>query len=130
MQQVYLVYSDDYDPRERRTVARKTWQPGMVEPAYVDTMRQPITAAEPVLDSADDTGTVYVSHDATPQAQARISIDGHGPVRGVISGLIIVVVLAVIWHLLTAGQLLAAALVLGVAVFGAYGLTHGQEEDQ
>jgi len=132
MQHVYLVYSDDYNPRERRTVARKTWQPGMVEPAYVDTMRRPIHTATPLTtdDNGDETGTVYVSRDATPQAQPHISIDGHGPVRGVISGLIIVVVLAVIWHLLTTGQLLAAALVLGIAVFGAYGLTHGQEEDQ
>jgi len=130
MQHVYLVYSDDYDPRERHTVARKTWQPGMVEPAYVDTMRRTVKAVADSPNEDDDTGAVYVSHDATPQAQPRISVDGHGPVRGAISGLIIFVVLAVIWHLLTAGQLLAAALVLGIAVFGAYGLTHGQEENQ
>jgi len=125
MQQVYLVYSDDYDPRERRTVARKVWQPGMVEPAYVDMMRRPVTAVEPVPDSDDDTGTVYVTQDPAPQAQPYITVDGHGPIRGAISGLIIFVFLAVIWHLLTTGQTLAAALVLGVAVFGAYGLAKG-----
>jgi len=126
MQQVYLVYSDDYNPRERRTVARKTWQPGMVEPAYVDTMRRPIHTTTPSpTDEDDDTGAVYVTQDPAPRAQPHIAVDGHGPVRGIISGLIIFVFLAVIWHLLTTGQTLAAALVLGVAVFGAYGLAKG-----
>lgn len=127
MQQVYLVYSDDYDPRERRTVARKVWQPGMVEPAYADTMRRQIhTVPAPTDDNCDDTGTVYVTHDTPPPLASRRN--RWGLVAVTISGLISLAILAWLWSLLTAHQYASAALLLGGVVFGVYGLTHGGEE--
>jgi len=126
MQQVYLIYSDDYNPPERRTVARKVWQPGMVEPTYVDTMRRQIhTVPAPTNDDNDDTGTVYVTHDTPPvPASAR---NRWGLVAVVISGVLSLAILAWLWSLLTAHQYGTAALLLGVVIFGAYGLTHGGE---
>jgi len=127
MQQVYLVYSDDYDPHQRRTVARKVWQPGMIEPAYIDTMRRQIhTVPAPTNDDDDDdTGTVYVTHDTPPApASAR---SRWGLVVGAISGVLSLAMLAELWSLLTAHQYGTAALLLGAVIFGVYGLTRGGE---